>query len=314
MTSTIDRHPGFSFLVCMIPETRSALSFIRTIKLSDYPSGSAITFHNGRFYVTGDDATTVQVLDKNLDTDSFIPISVYPEKRIPKPLKPDYEASAMMTVDGKSTLAILGSASTPARKKLLLIPLDRPQPLPVLFQTDVFIEKLKAAGIREVNLEGMTIIGDRVVIANRGHLAYPENHLILTSPGFWLHQDTATISICRPEVSGWVTGFTGLSDIAYLPDRDILFFSFSTEDTTNTYDDGAIGLSYIAWMAHPAEKLSQASCKPDGMMTLKDVSPFFSGQKIEGLCANTGPGDAITLHLVADNDTGDTGLFELRFG
>ncbi|MFM9075573.1 MAG: DUF6929 family protein, partial [Bacteroidota bacterium] len=269
----------------MIAESSAKLSFIRTIKLSDYPSGSAITFYNGKFYVTGDDATTIQVLDKNLDVDSFIPISVYPEKRIPKPIKPDYEGSALMTIDGKPTLTILGSASTSSRKKLLLVPLDRPQPQPAQFATDMFIRRLQTAGIREINLEGISLIGDHVVIANRGHLAYQENHLILTDPGFWLHQDTTPITICRPDVSAWVKGFTGLSDIDYLPDRDLMFFSFSTEETTNTYDDGAIGRSYVAWMSQPAGKLSAATCKPDGMLSLQTVSPFFAGQKIEGLCA-----------------------------
>lgn len=297
----------------MIPETSAKLSFIRTIKLSDYPSGSAITFYNGKFYVTGDDATTIQVLDKNLDIDSFIPISVYPEKRIPKPIKPDYEGSALMRVDGKPALAILGSASTATRKKLLLVPMDRPQPQPSQFATDIFIQRLQTSGIREVNLEGITMVGDHVVIANRGHLAYQENHLILTDPGFWLHQDTAAITICRPDVSAWVKGFTGLSDIAYLPERDLMFFSFSTEETTNAYDDGAIGLSYVAWMSQPLVKLNAATCKPDGMVSLKTVSAFFASQKIEGLCASAGPGAAITLYLVADNDIGDTGLFEVQF-
>ena len=290
----------------------ASISFVRSLRLSDYPSGSAITFHDGKFFVTGDDATTIQVLDKDLKPDTSIPISDYPEKRIPKPIKPDYEASAMMMLDGKPTLAILGSASTAARKKLLLLPMDVPMPRPVSFPTDVFITRLLAAGIREINLEGMTMIGDRVVIANRGNLAYQENHLILTTPGFWLHQDTASFAVCRPDVSAFINGFTGLSDIAYLPDRDLLFLSFSTEDTTNAYDDGTIGLSYIAWISKPAGKLSGPTCKPDGMIVLRDVSPAFNGQKIEGLCATPGPDDSVTLYLVADNDSGDTGLFELR--
>jgi len=290
------------------------LSFVRASRLADYPSGSGITFLQDKFYVTGDDATSIAVLDRNLIPVHSIAISDYPEKRIPKPVKPDYEASTLMTVGGKPTLAILGSASTPVRKKLMLVAPDAAGPFTMSFPTDVFIRRLTAAGIKEVNLEGITMVGNRVVIANRGNLAYQENHLILTDPAFWLRQDTAALFVCRPDVSAFVPGFTGLSDIAWLPERDILFLSFSSEDTTNAYDDGAIGLSYLAWIHKPLDKLSAAVCKPDGMVVLSEVSTEFNGQKIEGICATAGPGNSITIHLVADNDTGDTGLFELRFG
>src|SRR5687768_3327495 len=61
------------------------------IKQLSYPSGSGIEFYNERFYLIGDDATSLLQLDKNFNiTDSIILIDSL-HGRIPKETKPDLE-------------------------------------------------------------------------------------------------------------------------------------------------------------------------------------------------------------------------------
>lgn len=284
----------------------------RSLRLPDYPSGSAITCHDRNFYITGDDATSILVVDSDFRPVRTIKTEDYPEPRIPKPVKPDYECSALVTEHDRPHLLVVGSASTDMRRKMLLLPLTNHERSFQRFDSSVFVARLKGLGIREINLEGVTALNEEMLLTNRGNLGYPENHLIITDTGFWKHQETAPIRIVRLDLSAHVREFTGLSDLTYLPQRDLLLMSFSSEQTANVYDDGAIGLSYIGWMSDFRARLLSGNWALSGLITLPDIDAAFRGQKIEGICASSDASGKLHVQLVADNDSGDTGVFELR--
>ena len=146
-----------------------AFKLIRQKRFKDYPSGSAITYWNKGFFITGDDATEILKLDAELNVSGKIKVESYPEKQIPKPVKPDYEASVLIHTPIGDRLLLLGSAATPVRKKISLVSLEEPNQV-IHLNTDIFSRRLNKLGIRELNLEGITQIGSDFLLANRGNL------------------------------------------------------------------------------------------------------------------------------------------------
>ncbi|HEX6848604.1 MAG TPA: hypothetical protein VF144_16580, partial [Chitinophagaceae bacterium] len=77
------------------------------VKKLDYPSASAIEYYDGKLYIMGDDAVNLLILDTSLNILDSITVVDYPAKRIPKDIKPDFEAATLIA-DG---LLLFGSGS-----------------------------------------------------------------------------------------------------------------------------------------------------------------------------------------------------------
>lgn len=291
----------------MTPEFK----LIRHKRFSEYPSGSAITYWNKVFFITGDDSTDILKLDEVLNVMGSVKVEKYAAKRIPKPIKPDYEASALIHTSIGDKLLLLGSAATEIRKKISLVSLEDNNKV-IHLNSEVFSRRLRKLGIRELNLEGITLVGSEFLLANRGNLGYPENHLIVTGPEFWNNQSSVSMRLIHPDLKKITQEFTGISDIFYLPEADVLFMCTTCEATSNVYDDGAIGKSYLVWINNFQSKLSQDTCLPDGWLDLQMLDKIFVGQKVEGLCVQKVNSKTLHIQLVSDNDSGDTGWFELE--
>ncbi|KAA2240299.1 hypothetical protein F0L74_29490 [Chitinophaga agrisoli] len=288
------------------------ITVLRSLLLSDFPSGSAINYHKGKLYLVGDDANRVLVLDGNYRQTDTIQLFDHPEKRIPKAVKPDYEAAAIIEAGGQSQLLIIGSASRKEREISVLIPL----PVsgsgfqePKAFSTAAFTARMLHAGIPEINIEGATAIGDRLLLANRGNHTHTQNYLLITAQDYWARQQHAPLHIISLDLAGIADGFMGVSGLCYIAAKDLLLITLTMEATTNAYDDGVIGDSYIMWVSDFSGRLSMPSLKPDGWINLPQADDRFKGQKIEGLCMEPSAWPELLLHLAADNDQGQTYLF-----
>ena len=92
--------------------------------LSRFPSASAIEYHAGKIFLFGDDAAYLLVLDtayRQLDTIRYTNDTAY---RIPKQIKPDIEAAALISINHQKYLCALGSFSTGQRRKVFAFPLN----------------------------------------------------------------------------------------------------------------------------------------------------------------------------------------------
>src|SRR6187402_3566118 len=87
------------------------IQLLKFLLLTDFPSGSSIAYHNDKFYLIGDDASHVLILDLNYSEIDSITLFNHPEKRIPKSEKADFEASTIVQVDNEPYLLVSGSAS-----------------------------------------------------------------------------------------------------------------------------------------------------------------------------------------------------------
>ncbi|CAL1520164.1 DUF6929 family protein [Chitinophaga sp. MM2321] len=293
---------------------KATIELLRSQVLPDFPSGSSINYYNEKFYLVGDDANYVLILDAQYQQVDKIMLFDYPQQRIPKPVKADLETSVILPLAGKPHLLVFGSASLEERKRMILIPLmttDYKRFYPESYGDD-FFDQLKNEGITQMNIEGATIIGEQLVLANRGNNTHTENQLIMVHPEFWKEGMPCQLTISRVSIPSLTKNFPGISELCYVASRDLLLVTITSEATSNAYEDGEIADSYIGWIAHAAEKIKAPTIALDGVLNLPATDPVFLHQKIEGVCVAQESADALFLHMVADNDQGETSLFNVK--
>lgn len=288
------------------------IELINTKRLTDFPSGSSMEFYNNILYLVGDDAEKLLMLDKNYNAINAVTLFDNKEYRIPKKKKADLEASAIIEYKHKKYLLLLGSASKEKREKVLLMALDENDHHDFeIIKTEVFVTKLEAAGVEEVNIEGATAIGDELILSNRGNKNHPDNLLIKTSSHFFEQQDKAALHTSLLDINKSGETTAGISGLCYSPVDDTLFFTASTELTDNAVDDGEIGDSFLGMIYHISGKLNNKIIDPDMIINLSKTNPAFSGEKIESICIEQHDDKGIIFHLVSDNDDGKTGLYKI---
>jgi hypothetical protein len=288
----------------------STLQFelIHTHSLPEFPSASAISFDKGKLYIVGDDANHLLVLDQDCNEVDRLKLFDYPVRRIPKTEKADLESCVLLNIADELHLIAFGSASKANRKKIISLPVHRPNDATII-GNDSFVRRLEENGIKEVNIEGATLVGDLLVFVNRGNNSYKKNYLITTHKNFLMHQNESPLLVNEIVAPSNGDLFNGISEICYVSSKDMLLFTLTTEATTNSFDDGIIGDSYIGW-------INSASKSPmntlNGMTNLSDVHRDFKGQKIEGICAEVSGENELIRHLVADNDSDESKVFKVR--
>lgn len=291
------------------------LELIKSLFLPDFPSGSSISIHRDKLYLIGDDAKDILVLDTQYNPITTIHLFDYPDKRIPKPIKQDFETSTIVNLDGSNYLFVLGSGSLQTRTKGFLISLeakDQAKHSQHAFEYSIFLDRVKALDIGEINTEGGAIVENHFVLSNRSNLKNPDSKLLVTDIGFWMDQEGAGIYVIDLILPIDTKPIIGVSELYYLESLDVLFFTLSTEVTSDAYDDGPIGDSYLGWIDAISNKIKSPTLSLDGMINLSDCSTEFKGEKIEGLCVETNKNNEMTLHFVSDNDKGASKLFKVK--
>lgn len=284
--------------------------FLKEVKqLPDYPSASGIEYYNKQLYIIGDDANGLLILDSLFATTDSIQLSASTEKRIPKNIKADLEAITTVRYNDSIHLLLIGSGSlSPFRNTAWLIdPITKQK---TEYPIDTFYQRIKNQGLTELNIEGVCSFGSSVLLANRGHKGFPKNHLIITSPGFWNNQTTAAINLIKIGAGEDSNHFRGVSGLAYANSSDKLIITVSTEETNSTYEDGAIGKSYLWIVNNISSKRRWKAINPDRVIDLEEADTRFRGQKIESVCVMKETRKFIHLAIVADNDDGSSVLFK----
>jgi len=287
------------------------LSLLEFKKLENFPSASGIEFYDDRVYIVGDDAKDLLVLNKKWNKPGVIHLFDSEDTRITKQQKADLEASAVIHINKKPYLLLMGSGSTNARNHAVLLNL-----LNYKFEMldlTVFYERLKQSGIAELNIEGASAMNGDIVLCNRANNTNPDNILITTSAEFWKKQADAPMHLIKVGLP--VTEpVMGISGITYSEDHETLIFTTSTEDTINAYDDGSIGKSCLGFIENAPRKIGRekVQLKVNELIDLPSADEQFKGYKIESVCIQSEKDHSMKLQLVADNDTGSSYLFKVQ--
>lgn len=288
---------------------RQNLKLTALIELPHYPSASAIEYFQKQFYIMGDDAPYLLILDSNLLATDSVALFSDKSQRIPKEIKPDIEASAILKKNDAFHLFLFGSGSTPQRNRGWFLNLKTKQIDSI--RLDTLFQRLKLYGLDEINMEGASYTPGYFILANRGHKAWPKNHLVFLRDRFWENQSQTPIQVIRLGAHADTSVFSGVSGIAWSRRSDKLILTVSTEDTRSTYDDGAIGKSYLWIVDHISSKRSWKGINANRVIDLEAVDSRFKGHKIESACIEKEDKNFMHLVLVSDNDKGGSALFRV---
>lgn len=283
-------------------------------ELTSFPSGSGIEFHDEKVFLVGDDAKEVLVMNKSWKELERIPLFESTDDRIPKKIKSDLEATTVVVVNSIPRLLVLGSGSKEEhRNKAILFNLD--DYIKEEFDMTVFYDRIKAAGITDLNIESAATLAEgHIILGNRGNKKNPDNHLIITKNTFWKHQVDAELEILPIKFPGKENKLkgAGISGLTYSAINDWLIFTASTELTDNPVDDGPIGDSYLGIIENASRKIGRKDMKVNEFINLREAEKSLKGYKIESVCMQSEKSGRLKLQLVADNDDGVSCLFKVR--
>jgi hypothetical protein len=282
--------------------------------LQNYPSASGIEYFNNSFYIIGDDAKSLLILDEGMNFKDSIQLYDLNAYRFPKSTKPDLESITVFHTGNEYQLLIFGSGSlAPYRNGGWLI--DIKTKTTDSFRLDsLFHSLVSSGGLPEVNIEGLCALENGILFVNRGHLAYPENNLLFVDSPNYSDLNNAVIHKIKLERRATDTSvFSGVSGLAYSAKTDRLFLTLSTELTESSYKDGAIGKSYLWIINDLSKKLNAQKLMADKIIDLEKTEGKFKDQKIESVCLIAERKNKIELAMVADNDNGTSTVFKCAF-
>lgn len=296
------------FLSAAISSCRNNETVLESVKgLKDYPSASGMEFMDDKVYIIGDDANNILVMDTSLNIIDSISLYSFPDKRIPKDVKPDLEG---MTQLQEKKLLITGSGSLAPYRNIAWI-VDPATKQKDSIRLDTFYNRLSLFNIKEINIEGVAAIPGGIVLSNRGNRSNRKNQLIFTRKDFWQHQAHTVITTTLLGFNKDSNSFQGVSGLDYSRRSDRLLITVSTEDTRNSLEDGAIGKSYLWIVKNISAKKSWKAINPDQIIDLEKTDPRFKGHKIESVSVMKETEKFMYLLLAADNDDGSSSLFKV---
>lgn len=229
-----------------------------------------------------------------------------------KGLKPDLEAACEVTVDGDPAVLVMGSGSSAARMRWVLLRLEQGEPRPVVAEMGpIYARVADALGVPadELNLEGACVAGEVLRWFHRGRPAAgrPSASVdldVATAVAVVLGRaEPGAVAVGSPRTYDLgAVGGVGLAvtDVVTLPDGTVLA-SAAAEDSPNPRDDGPV-------LASALVRLDDAG--------VSEVVPLalVAGEvvKVEGLMVlETGSAGAVLL-AVADVDDPEAASLALR--
>ena len=142
--------------------TPSALASLASWPLEGVRAGSALSWIAGRLLVVQDDVLAVALVDPRTRTMERVNLESTGQA-LPKPEKPDFEASVLAP---NGIVYVLGSGSSPKRRRIARVdPATRDV---AMVDAGKLYDRLAERLGTTPNLEGAVHLGDRVRLLHRG--------------------------------------------------------------------------------------------------------------------------------------------------
>ena len=229
-----------------------------------------------------------------------------------KHLKPDLEAACHLTVDEEPAVLVLGSGSSPARMRWVLLRLERGEPRTIVTDLAPLYPRVADAlsvAPDDLNLEGACVVGDALRWFHRGLPAAGQSSMSIdldlaaARAALSGHADPVTVPMGDPRtyvVADAAGQPLALTDVVTLPDGAMVA-SAVAEDSPNPRDDGPV-------LASALVRLDDA-----GVRDVVSLPPVDGDVvKIEGLMVLEADEDGTLLLAVADVDDPGAASLALR--
>lgn len=272
-------------------------------------AASAVVAWGGGFLVVQDDAThAAWCRDGSTTRLRLLPpvegLDVFDEASGTKHLKPDLEAACRVEVRGEQRLLVLGSGSSPARMRWVLLgPGAGTAQVADMSAVYAAVADELAVSADVLNLEGACVVGDVLRWFHRGlpsaGVPSASVDLVLDAALAAASGEAAPGSVpvldARQHDLGAVDGVgLAVTDAVALPDGGLLV-SAAAEDSPTVRDDGPVVGSALVRLGEeveavaPLPRLDGAVCKVEGLM-VEEVDA--EGARVLGVVDADDPGAA----------------------
>jgi len=289
------------------------LELLDFTELKDYPSGSGIEFYDDQIYIVGDNYRDLLTINKKWTKPKLLNLFDTTEKKTVKSPKSDLESMTLLSVEKKPHLLIIGSGSTDKRNKALLYNLKNNTK--TWLDLSLYYNRIKAAGISELNIEGIAEVYDYLVLVNGGNTANPANHLIITKSDFWKNQEKASLQtiVIDFENTGVTNSNMIITGITYSDVHEDLFLTVSSLDTFNAKGEAKPGKTCLAIIENLYRKIGRekGKIKVNKLIDLGGEDKKFAGYKMESVCIQSQKDHSIKLQLLADSKNSKLQLFKI---
>lgn len=290
-------------------------SIIHKKVLSHIPSASGVEVINNHIFIIGDDSPLLYILNKQgelIEEVSLFKAGQLIESRIPKNAKPDFEAMAVLEINGKKLVMIAGSGSlSPQRDVAYFIEPDRPYSTTWVSLKNIYDglrQMPEVVGFNKLNIEGVTANEKYLYLLQRGNITGKNVVIRYDLETFYYYLVTpdgqpplpTIYSYVLPQISGKQSGFSGACTI---PGKEELLITASVEDTLNEIDDGAVLGSFAGVLQLEGAQEGKLSYVP----VRENGEPFLG--KIESVAIQEVlPDGTLQVVAVTDNDRGSSEL------
>lgn len=278
------------------------------------PSASGLEWYDGKLFAVSDDSPWLFELNAKWELQSKLTLREYPLEngRVPKKLKPDYEA---LTTDEENIVVLSSGSKSPTRDYGYIIDMETMEFTEIVL-TDFYINLKQLAGIpndKEINIEAIAATEDDFLIFHRGNNSQNVAFKLEKEDfySYFLEDSTKfpeieALTFTLPGIDGFASGFSGAS---YVEDNKSLLLTSSVEATGDAYNDGEILGSFIAYM--PLEDFLNSSDLTNTFQPIcKNGMPLIT--KLESLSVKKIKKDkSLIVTAASDNDTGVSEFFEL---
>lgn len=301
-----------SFWQCTSGSPQTSAEVEKEQLLDSIPSASGMVLQGDTVLLISDDAPFIYYLSLGDFRFTRTPVDELPDTvyRIPKEIKPDFEASVSGKMVGGEYLFSFGSGSqSPERDTLLVVDRANRTEQQKFSLTALYRRLQEATGTPAVqwNLEGAALAGDTLYLFNRGSngiIALPWKDFTSFATGGGLQfPPLAYDTLNLPALQGKKARFSGACTL----DEEHLLFSASVEDTPDWITDGPVLGSYIGVWNYRQKKLVATHL-------LRDGSGHTYREKVESVeVLKKEPNGDLLLAGVIDNDNGTSKLVHIRF-
>lgn len=267
--------------------------------MSEIPSASGVEFYNSSFYIVGDNSAWLYVLSDTLQLQKKVQIFHSDSDRseaLPKKVKPDFEATTIVSDRGQDLLLIFGSGSK-KRHRNNLVEVNLKSEHIAKFDLTPLYKKLGSPADDSLNIEGAVFWNERLFLLNRAtNEIYSFSHhdfkLFLNDVERGLNIHTHKVKL--PKHDGHPICFSGAG---LIPNTSQLIFSASVEVTSNWIDDGEVLGSYLGLL-----DLDAPTDQPLFLIPLVE-NDLPIPVKVESLSVLSSAGSSsMNLVLVSDSD------------
>ncbi|UXY15023.1 hypothetical protein N8I74_17170 [Chitiniphilus purpureus] len=280
------------------------------------PSASGLAVQQGRLFVVGDDSPWLFSLDAQFAITDRVLLKDYPvgpDGRIPKAIKPDYEAMAEVGWRRQDWYVVLGSGSKATVREWAYLLSTDGHVRHERQTSDLYAQLYQAGGLsgeQTLNLEGLAFAGRHAFLLNRGNsgpnllFRVDKDELLAYLVGERAVLNRIDVYPVRmPAIAQFEAGLSGAT---YWAEADSLLLTASVEATGDAYGDGAILGSFVGVL--PLSEL-----RPGRTLVPRTVPLQRQGQtlitKVESVAVLKADEERVSGVLASDNDNGTSEFF-----